>query len=551
MPEVTRWVVGSHLCAIAPGGVALVAGESRAVVERLWDRLRDGSDLAGLLQVVAAEYAADLMKMPTFAVVIHGERRVHVALRGPVRFLASTSEEEIDISAADVVTWVERNLGQIHGYRLIVEETQAESLPMRDGLVRVGAVYHGAAEASEPRKTANETVNLPTVAPPMAAEQPLDALSTGRRGISAPQTESAPPQIGHSTDETDEPPVEESPRYAQASESTVAPELTLIPEAAAVEPEEELSETNETEPDSDGGLSPQARYYAHHWEATQAINVEEAAVREVQDDDRDPFDAPPIQPSVTEVKEPVPEPEPVPVSEPVMESPEESGDRFFIDSVPRPGAALSSASVPLVPSSSSHPEPPEAPASVVLGDHDGYTVASSQLAMLRNSRANVNPPAPPTPPPSADHVLAGFCQQGHPSPPHAPHCRVCGQPLTDRTGMVPRPPLGHLRVSNGIVVPLISDIVIGRAPRSVPEPGRPAPQLVPVPSPEQQISRTHCEIRIDGWDIRIRDRKSNNGTFLLRPGESPVRIDEQTPTILRMGDVLDLGENVTLTLESD
>lgn len=84
----------------------------------------------------------------------------------------------------------------------------------------------------------------------------------------------------------------------------------------------------------------------------------------------------------------------------------------------------------------------------------------------------------------------------------------------------------------------------------MPEPGRPEARIVAVPSPGKQISRSHCEVRIDDWDVRVRDLGSNNGTYLHRPGETPVRLKERVPVVMRPGDVIDIGEGVSFRMES-
>lgn len=545
MSESSRWVGGSCLCAIGRCGVALVTGDSRGLVEKLWDQLRTGTDLATLLQLMAAEYAADLMNMPPFALVVHHERGVHVALRGPVRFVALAQDERVDIDAGNVVTWVERNLGTTQGYQLIVEEGEGEALPIADGIVRVSAVYHGAlATAGAPHAAAPRRSSEAAPPSPQAHAGPQELSG---EGTGAMEVGSEPAQV---------------PVVPPAAAPMRSSELTLVPEASLTEPGLSGTETEEAqEPSGSGPVraeepSPQAMYYAHHWEPTRARSVEDAAVRDIRDDDRDPFAA--SAPPEPVQEKPQEEPVAVTLVEEPAEAEQEDHGSFFIDAVPKPGGspAPGPAPAPLPPVPPAAPAPPEPsyPGSAasqqnVLGDHDGQTLTSARIAALRSQRAAARGETAEAP--ASGQVLAGFCAAGHANPPHASRCRVCGQPLTERTGMIPRPPLGRLRVSTGVVVPLNSDIIVGRAPRSTPEPGRPSPQLVPVPSPEQQISRTHCEIRVDGWDIRVLDRKSNNGTFLLRPGEAPVRIDERTPTILRAGDVLDLGENVTLMLEFD
>ncbi len=122
--------------------------------------------------------------------------------------------------------------------------------------------------------------------------------------------------------------------------------------------------------------------------------------------------------------------------------------------------------------------------------------------------------------------------------------------MTEYSTTVARPSLGSLHFSTGEVVSLDRDVVIGRRPRYTPQPGRPEAHIVPVPSPNQEISRTHCEIRIDGWEARVRDLGSNNGTFLLRHGQSPMRVTDSTPVLLRPGDILDLGDAVSVRMEA-
>jgi len=170
------------------------------------------------------------------------------------------------------------------------------------------------------------------------------------------------------------------------------------------------------------------------------------------------------------------------------------------------------------------------------GDHDGETVMGKAAQSLRQA---IEPPA---------MVLAMLCQFGHPNPPHAPLCRVCGNPVVGQANWYPRPSLGMVLVSTGLQIPIDADIVVGRKPSATPEEGRPRAHLVTVPSPERQISRVHCEIRVDGWDVRLLDRNSNNGTYVLRPGENPVRVTSSAPYFVQPGDVIDIGEDVTLTM---
>lgn len=172
-------------------------------------------------------------------------------------------------------------------------------------------------------------------------------------------------------------------------------------------------------------------------------------------------------------------------------------------------------------------------------DYDAETVVGEQSAQEQERVQAESPQA---------MVLAVLCQNGHLNPPHGKVCRICSGPLGGEPNWYPRPSLGEIWVSTGLNVPLDADIIIGRKPASAPEPGRPRAHLVPVPSPDQQISRTHCEIRVDNWDVRLVDRNSNNGTYVLRPNERPIRISPTEPFFLRVSDVIDIGEGVTIQM---
>ena len=181
--------------------------------------------------------------------------------------------------------------------------------------------------------------------------------------------------------------------------------------------------------------------------------------------------------------------------------------------------------------------------------HDGCTVSSAQLRAEHQALAALPLPPGTVPDGSAPMVLAAFCPANHPNPVHASRCRQCGAEVTSATGMVRRPPLGLLRASTGATAVLDADVVVGRRPQVTARSGGPTPHLIAVASPDLGISKSHCAIRVEGWDLTVEDLRSRNGTVLLRPGEAPHRVPEHGSTFLRTGDVIDLGEDVTLTIE--
>ncbi|WP_146032412.1 FHA domain-containing protein, partial [Actinomyces qiguomingii] len=145
-------------------------------------------------------------------------------------------------------------------------------------------------------------------------------------------------------------------------------------------------------------------------------------------------------------------------------------------------------------------------------------------------------------------VSAAMCAAGHPNPPDAVACQSCSAPLTGVISQVPRPVLAVLTVSTGQTVPVRGDVIVGRAPQA--PPGAAAgTQLVAVPSPAHFVSRSHLEITVAGWNLLARDLGSANGTVLVRSGMPPVLLASALPTPLLVGDLLDVGDGVTLCVE--
>ena len=163
-------------------------------------------------------------------------------------------------------------------------------------------------------------------------------------------------------------------------------------------------------------------------------------------------------------------------------------------------------------------------AAVPAGDHDGATIS---VAEARRLRAEQSPFAPDS---------SGGSSA--PSP---------FEPVGD---VPPRSPArGRARLSTGRVIELERPVVIGRRPRSTRASSTELPTLVAVESPEGDISRSHIEIRAEGEHVLVTDLATTNGTVLRRGGQDPVRLHPNEPTMVVTGDVLDLGDGVTVTFE--
>lgn len=139
------------------------------------------------------------------------------------------------------------------------------------------------------------------------------------------------------------------------------------------------------------------------------------------------------------------------------------------------------------------------------------------------------------------------CPNGHANSPERSVCRVCAAPLQGETRTVARPPLGAVEISGGGRFVLDRSAIIGRRPRASRVSGNDMPQLITVDSPQQDISRSHLELRLEGWHVVALDLGTTNGTTLHREGYEPVRLRTREGMVLHDGDHLDLGDDVHLT----
>lgn len=411
------------------------------------------------------------------------------------------------------------------------------------------------------------------------SDEPDDPPSTSRHDWDAPAAE-ASAQAESTGEETQIPWYD---REEETEESSPGDDRVSSGDA---QPDPEADEEQVCAPaiDAEPGYAPGEQgsedrvspYEYLYDDVTRAGTVEDAAVRHVRNSDvidDDPVPVPPPHGPFTGTaqeaeQEPTPDLSPsLPISDvPLPATPAQPEPPidvppggFFIDSVP--GVSSDAHSTPTATPSATYRRFMEATAD---GDHDGMTMLPQRARELRDyarsvtsdpdessqaASAQASPAAHSSPAAVGPQVLAVLCEKGHPNATHASSCRICSSPLGSTAVTVPRPSLGRIVLSTGEEVALDQDIIIGRRPRSSAGAGRQPARLVIVPSPRKQISRSHCELRIDDWDVRLHDLGSNNGTYLTRPGQAPVRLDENVPTVLKPGDVVELGEEISFRME--
>lgn len=133
-------------------------------------------------------------------------------------------------------------------------------------------------------------------------------------------------------------------------------------------------------------------------------------------------------------------------------------------------------------------------------------------------RSSQDGAAAPEPDPAEGAVVQGvLCKREHFNDPDARYCAVCGISMVQLTHNLVegvRPPLGVLVLDSGATYTLDADYVIGREPEHDElvrgEKARP----LMIVDPDGTVSRVHALVTLEGWEVRIADRGSTNGTFL-------------------------------------
>jgi hypothetical protein len=154
-------------------------------------------------------------------------------------------------------------------------------------------------------------------------------------------------------------------------------------------------------------------------------------------------------------------------------------------------------------------------------------------------------PSPPDPAPEPAPVTepddSGDTQTGGFVPSHLAHDEEPSHP--------PVRPVARLIFSSGETVEVDRPVVVGRSPEAR-RYGDDAAHLVTVPSPQQEISSTHLEIRpgagADHGSAVATDLGSTNGTVVVQPGLPAEDLQPGIGVALVPGAIVDLGEGVTI-----
>lgn len=188
------------------------------------------------------------------------------------------------------------------------------------------------------------------------------------------------------------------------------------------------------------------------------------------------------------------------------------------------------AAPPVVPPLPPFPAPPAAP---------GFPPPPPPAGA--GGAAAAPPPPPPAFAPPTDHD--GHTRAGAPMSEDGFGASASGPAMTSY-------PVARLEFSSGQHVDVDRVVVVGRAPEAGRFSHSEQPLLVTVPSPHQEISSTHLEVRpgtgVDHGAAVATDLGSTNGTVLVQPGLGPEELRPGVPVQLMPGAVIDLGDGLQI-----
>lgn len=508
-----EYTPGDWYAVVAGGVVLLLAPSTPAeVVREVWAAAPERGGMAGQLDALMRHGIGGLHP---FAAVDLTHGGVQTALRGDVEVEVVRGTRAEVLTAPEVLSWSERSTGAAEEVTIrVAGAARGATLPIAGGVVRASRVR---------------------------VKMTVDAPVGGADDAPVVRTITEPTTVAFGVA-----PVEPAEVEAAAAESAAVAELAVedaVPEVEAPAAEEPVvAEPVVPEPTADAADLP---------DVVEAADVEE--------------------PVVVQVAEPVAVPEAAPAAEPVIEAEQpEDAQPVIEDAEPvarpyvAPGAVEPEADAePVLPAAAVWPPAPAPapaverldaapapePAPVLPGpaspdDHDGLTILSGELTAIRQNLPSwavsqtgewpSGPAGAPLPQPVGVGAAGGYGVPGQAA-------------VAVPAPTAPQEPVASLHLSSGETVPLDRPVVLGRAPQAERAPA--GARLVAVPSPEQDISRSHAQVHVEQGRVLVTDLFSTNGVTVASGPLPARRITAGDPVAVGVGDVVDLGDGVTFTVE--
>jgi hypothetical protein len=498
IPEAT-YSPGSWV-ALAASNVWLLVDIDPAnpAVQRWWDALRDGASVDDVLGLLVQE---GFRAIQSFALAGYGNGSGSLVLRGTAVARLVANGDVAELHGAGVATWCQHELdASLATMVLAAPDATALTvqLPLASGVSMASTIeinFDGRSKSIDPPASSAD-VDLVSVGAPGALDPSVDGeqpivVSSDPGPVTDESVPEAVPTFDHLFGATQRPPLESQvPSAAEAGR--VGRADAPRPEAIPISP---LS--------TDPGIETL---------------------------------------SSSDQQLPGPPPPPPPASLPAPASPPRSAPSTpgLIDALPWQVDGFTAGSP-----AAAAPAPPLAPPPAYVAPPAGAVDIDATV-----NRAALLAAAEAQPSHTGPTVHAVLCPAGHMSPAHADTCRICHAQLPPQGAITaPRPLLGALRLSTGDFVTLDRGVVLGRAPEAPQGNDPDRPHVVQIASPENDISRTHLEVRLDGWHVLVTDLDSTNGTVVTLPGQPPLRLRANDPMAIEPGTVVSLADEVTFVYE--
>lgn len=470
----------------------LLPASEKSRAGALWAIVDDG---AGFDAVLDALVSAGLSTLPGFVLLSSEDDAVRVMIRGEAEAVFETAEGEVTVTGSRGTMWVERAVELVSAFAVVLpgEPVDGPDLSVAAGLVRLAGI-------ATPQPT--RLAPVVSLAPASTHVDPIhDPITESYSGLFAAVDPAAP---------VDEP---------------FAPAPAPLGAAQALE-----------EPLEEPGAEPEAEEpEQEHEEEPSMLDHLFGPVDDVEE--HEPAAVEPPAPSF-----PPPPPLAVPPAPSFPPPPAPPTG-------PPPGLVGGLPPMPPAPPIGLPPAPPAFPGGpddVATGQLDAVADHPTEAIPLEAAPLAAAPTqaAPLEAVPLDDHD--GLTRAGLPDIPPPPP-GIPGQVAAPR---VTAYAVAHLSFSSGEEVDVDRVIVVGRAPEAGRFSAEDQPLLVTVPSPHQEISSTHVEVRpgtgVDHGAAVVTDLGSTNGTLVVQPGLGPEELRPGVPVQLMPGALIDLGDGLTI-----
>lgn len=472
------------------GMIAVPGDNPTERLAALTEMMRSGAPQ--LTEVIDVLGGGTMATLGSFAVALLGEDSARLAVRGDIRVTVTGVDGDEVVSGAEISTWTERYFTHPRSFTVSLEEAHSDtSLVVRSGTVLASSVAFPHGDQPATSDTAAPGVAEPGEAGAGDVAPPEDA-------VPAEKTNQQPADAGNAA----------FPAQAGVLATAAQAEGTPVDEVPADGvPAAEAPTATESADEAPAATESADEAPADAPDAEQGDAAEEASGSGAEHPELVQTEAMPVTTASDPSGVDAGFPTLIPTEYTFAPAPPSIAEDDVLD------ATVHSA-----------PRGPAAPPAELAGDHDGSTISLAELRRMREAAGD------------APQQTTGT------SGPDTP---------TEVLPAVGAPAAGHgsARLSSGQVVTLDRTVIIGRRPRATRASGDSLPHLVAVESPQQDISRSHLEIRPEGDSVVVIDLHTTNGSTLMRPGADPVRLHPGEHTLVLSGDVVDLGDGVTVSFE--